>query len=48
MLASFSPYRPGVGAERQAAVAPFLHNTDTRVDDVLERPGPIVEIWAVD
>jgi hypothetical protein len=48
LLASFSPYRPGVGAERQAAVAPFLHNTDTRVDDVLERPGPIVEIWAVD
>jgi hypothetical protein len=48
ILASFSPYRPGIGADRQAAVAPFLHNTDTRVDDVLERPGPIVEIWAVD
>ncbi|HWB15645.1 MAG TPA: glycosyltransferase family 39 protein [Vicinamibacterales bacterium] len=48
MLASFSPYRPGVGPERQAAVAPFLHNADTRIDDALERPGPIVEIWAVD
>jgi hypothetical protein len=48
MLASFSPYRPGVGLERQAAVAPFLHNTDTRIDDALERPGPIIEIWTVD
>jgi hypothetical protein len=29
------------------AVEPFLHNTDRRIDQALERPGPVVEIWAV-
>ena len=27
------------------AIAPFLHNTDARIDDALERPGPTLEIW---
>jgi hypothetical protein len=26
----------------------FLHNTDTRIDDALERPGPRLEIWQLD
>jgi len=28
-------------------VEPFLHNTDRRIEGALERPGPVVEIWAV-
>ena len=24
---------------------PFLHNTDARIDDRLDRPGPVIEIW---
>jgi hypothetical protein len=28
-----------------AAVEPYLHNTDARIREALERPGPIVEIW---
>ncbi|MEO8070501.1 MAG: glycosyltransferase family 39 protein [Acidobacteriota bacterium] len=45
LLATFSPYRAGVDPVRQAATAPFLHNTDARIDAALERPGPTVEIW---
>lgn len=40
-IAVFSPHRGGVPAQ----VEPFLHNTDARIDDALERPGPILEIW---
>jgi hypothetical protein len=29
-------------------VAPFLHNTDARLDSALERPGPVIEIWRID
>ena len=29
----------------QARIDPFLHNTDARIDDALERPGPPLEIW---
>ena len=47
-LAVFSPYRnaaePGSGPQ----AVPFLHNTDTRIDRALERPGPVVEIWQID
>lgn len=44
-IAVFSPYRPGVGEAEQARIEPFLHNTDARIDDALERPGPPLEIW---
>jgi hypothetical protein len=44
----FSPYRPGVTGAEQARIDPFLHNTDTRIDDALERPGPPLEIWQLD
>ena len=47
-LARFSPYRPGVAEAEQTRIAPFLHNTDARIDAALERPGPIVEIWHLD
>lgn len=44
-IAVFSPYRAGATAAEQARVDPFLHNTDIRIDDALERPGPMLEIW---
>jgi len=44
-IAVFSPYRPGVSEAEQARIDPFLHNTDARIDDALERPGPPLEIW---
>jgi Dolichyl-phosphate-mannose-protein mannosyltransferase len=46
-IAAFSPYRPGVTDADQARIDPFLHNTDTRIDEALERPGPPLEIWQV-
>jgi hypothetical protein len=30
------------------AAEPFLHNTDTRIDPALVRPGPIIEIWSLE
>jgi hypothetical protein len=47
-IAEFSPYRPDADPVTRAAVAPFLHNTDTPLDAALARPGPVVEVWAVD
>ena len=44
-IAAFSPYRPGTTEAEQARIEPFLHNTDTRIDGALERPGPKLEIW---
>lgn len=44
-VAMFSPFRAGVDPGRQARIDPFLHNTDARIDEALERPGPLVEIW---
>jgi hypothetical protein len=44
-LAAFSPYRTGVTEAEQARVDPFLHNTDRRIEEALERPGPVLEIW---
>ena len=44
-IAAFSPYRPGVSEAEQAQIEPFLHNTDARIADALERPGPPLEIW---
>ncbi|MEX2661306.1 MAG: glycosyltransferase family 39 protein [Vicinamibacterales bacterium] len=48
LLAEFSPYRPGTTGDERARIEPFLHNTDTRIDDALERPGPPLEIWQLD
>jgi hypothetical protein len=48
LIAAFSPYRPGLSAAERARVDPFLHNTDTRIDGALERPGPPLEIWQID
>jgi hypothetical protein len=48
LMATFSPYRPGVSEAEQARTDPFLHNTDTRIDDALDRPGPPLEIWQLD
>ena len=48
LVAVFSPYRSDADAGRRAAVAPFLHNTDARLDPALERPGPVIEIWRID
>ncbi|MEO6213000.1 MAG: glycosyltransferase family 39 protein [Vicinamibacterales bacterium] len=48
LIAAFSPYKPGVSEAERTRIAPFLHNTDTRIDDALERPGPPVEIWQLD
>ena len=45
LVATFSPYRRGVTEAEQARIAPFLHNTDARIDAALERPGPPLEIW---
>jgi hypothetical protein len=46
-LGRFSPYRAGVSEAEQGRVDPFLHNTDARIDAALERPGPLLEIWAI-
>ncbi len=48
LVATFSPYRSDVDSGRRAAVAPFLHNTDARLNAALERPGPVIEIWRID
>ena len=45
LLATFAPYREG--ADGQPAPAPFLHNTDARIDAALERPGPTIEVWQI-
>ncbi len=45
---TFSPYGAASTTGDRAQVAPFLHNTDTRIHPALARPGPIVEIWKID
>lgn len=45
LMAEFSPYRADLPEAARARVEPFLHNTDTRIDEGLERPGPPLEIW---
>jgi hypothetical protein len=47
-IAEFSPYRSTVTAAERADVAPFLHNTAARIHPALERPGPGIDIWAID
>jgi hypothetical protein len=41
-LHEVTPYEPST---RGVGVAPFLHNTDARLDAALARPGPVIEIW---
>lgn len=48
LTATFSPYRPDADAATRRDVAPFLHNTDARIDRALERPGPIIDVWTID
>lgn len=48
LIAAFSPYRADVPAAERVRTEPFLHNTDTRIDEALERPGPPLEIWRID
>jgi hypothetical protein len=48
LIAEFSPYRTGVTEAQRARIEPFLHNTDARIDEALERPGPPLEIWQLD
>jgi hypothetical protein len=48
LIAAFSPYHPEVPAAERAEIDPFLHNTDTRIDDALARPGPPLEIWQLE
>jgi hypothetical protein len=47
-IAVFSPYRAGTSETERARTDPFLHNTDARIGDELERPGPPLEIWQLD
>ena len=44
-LGSISPYRED--GTSVAAVAPFLHNTDSIIDPRLARPGPIVDVFEI-
>ena len=47
-IAEFSPYRSTTTAAEQVDVAPYLHNTAARIHPALERPGPGLDIWAID
>lgn len=46
-LAEFSPYRAGDVGGTATQADPFLHNTDARIVDELERPGPPLELWQI-
>lgn len=48
LVAEFTPYRAGSTEAERARIEPFVHNTDTRIDDALERPGPPLEIWQLE
>jgi len=48
LIAAFSPYRSEASAAERSRTEPFLHNTDTRIERALERPGPPLEIWQLD
>ena len=47
-VAEFSPYRGTATAGERVEVAPFLHNTAARIHPALERPGPGIDIWAIE
>jgi hypothetical protein len=46
-VARLSPYR-GDEDPATAPVPPFRHNGNTWIHPLLERPGPVVEIWRID
>jgi hypothetical protein len=46
LMAKISPYRGAIDPGT-APVPPFRHNGNTWIHPVLERPGPLVEIWRV-
>ena len=45
IVATWQPYRTHLPEAERRRIEPFLHNTDARVHDGLERPGPILELW---
>lgn len=47
LVAEFTPYRDESPAEVRRTVPAFTHNTAAIMRPELERPGPIVQIWAV-
>ena len=47
-VAEFTPYRASATAAERVEVAPFLHNTAARIHPALERPGPGLDVWAID
>ena len=47
LIATFSPYSARSGTRGAGVAPPFLHNTDARIDDALERPGPTIEVWRI-
>jgi hypothetical protein len=46
-IAAFDPYRSDASPAERLATAPFHHNTAARLEHALARPGPLVEIWAI-
>lgn len=46
-IATFDPYRTDASPAERLAAAPFHHNTAARLEPALARPGPIIEIWAI-
>jgi hypothetical protein len=46
LLATFSPYSETANDDR-VRPEPFLHNTAARIDQRLERPGPVISIWRI-
>jgi 4-amino-4-deoxy-L-arabinose transferase-like glycosyltransferase len=46
-LVRFSPYRGEIDPAT-APVPPFRHNGNTWIHPMLERPGPVVEIWQIE
>jgi hypothetical protein len=47
LVARFSPYPGDIEWATFVATTPFLHNSDARIAPILERPGPIIEIWTI-
>jgi hypothetical protein len=47
-VAAFSPYRADVTDAERERTPPFLHNTDSRIESALERPGPALELWELE
>jgi len=46
LMARFTPYASGIDPA-SAPVPPFRHNGNTWIHPLLERPGPLLEIWRI-